>query len=48
MAYVGKSPLTGAYQVLDNIASGFNASTVAFNLTMGGTSCVFQETKLVV
>jgi len=38
MAYVGKSPLTGAYQVLDNIASGFNASTVAFNLTVGGTA----------
>jgi hypothetical protein len=38
MAYIGKSPLTGAYQVLDNIASGFNASTVAFNLTVGGTA----------
>ena len=38
MAYIGKSPLTGAYQVLDNIASGFNASTVAFNLTVGGVA----------
>jgi len=38
MAYIGKSPLTGAYQVLDNIASGFNASTVAFNLTVSGTA----------
>ena len=38
MAYVGKSPLTGAYQVLDNIASGFNASAVAFNLTVGGVA----------
>ena len=38
MAYVGKSPLTGAYEVLDNIASGFNASAVAFNLTVGGTA----------
>ena len=38
MAYVGKAPLTGAYQVLDNIASGFNASTVAFNLTVNGTA----------
>ena len=38
MAYVGKAPLTGAYQVLDNIASGFNASTVAFNLTVSGTA----------
>ena len=38
MAYVGKAPLTGAYQVLDNIASGFNASTAAFNLTVGGTA----------
>ena len=38
MAYVGKAPLTGAYQVLDDIASGFNASAVAFNLTVGGTA----------
>ena len=38
MAYVGKAPLTGAYQVLDNIASGFNASAIAFNLTVGGTA----------
>jgi len=38
MAYVGKAPLTGAYQVLDNIASGFNASAVAFNLTVGGVA----------
>jgi hypothetical protein len=38
MAYVGKAPLTGAYQVLDNIASGFNASATAFNLTLGGTA----------
>ncbi len=38
MAYVGKAPLTGAYQVLDNIASGFNASATVFNLTVGGTA----------
>ena len=38
MAYVGKAPLTGAYQVLDNIASGFNASATAFNLTVGGSA----------
>ena len=38
MAYVGKAPLTGAYQVLDSIASGFNASATAFNLTVGGTA----------
>ena len=38
MAYVGKAPQTGAYQVLDNIASGFNASATAFNLTVGGTA----------
>jgi len=38
LAYVGKAPQTGAYQVLDNIASGFNASTVAFNLTVNGTA----------
>ena len=27
MAYVGKFPLTGAYQILDDISSGFNGSS---------------------
>ena len=39
MAYVGKSPLTGAYQILDDIASSFTGSTAGpFNLTVGGTA----------
>ena len=41
MAYVGKAPQTGAYQVLDDISGSFtgsNASTVAFNLTVNGTA----------
>ena len=39
MAYVGKVPLTGAYQVLDDIASSFNGSTAGpFNLTVGGSA----------
>ena len=39
MAYVGKVPLTGAYQILDDIASSFNGSTAGpFNLTVGGSA----------
>ena len=39
MAYVGKAPLTGAYQILDDIAGSFTGSTAGpFNLTVGGTA----------
>ena len=39
MAYVGKSPQTGAYQVLDDISGSFTGSTPGpFNLTVGGTA----------
>ena len=39
MAYVGKAPQTGAYQILDDIASSFTGSTAGpFNLTVGGTA----------
>ena len=39
MAYVGKAPLTGAYQILDDIAGPFTGSTAGpFNLTVGGTA----------
>ena len=39
MAYVGKAPQTGAYQILDDIASSFTGSTPGpFNLTVGGTA----------
>ena len=39
MAYVGKAPQTGAYQILDDIASSFTRSTAGpFNLTVGGTA----------
>ncbi len=39
MAYVGKSPLTGAYQILDDISGSFTGSTAGpFNLTVGGTA----------
>ena len=44
MAYVGKVPLTGAYQILDDISSGFNGSTATFNLTTSGTA-VSPETE---
>jgi len=44
MAYVGKAPLTGAYQILDDISSGFNGSTATFNLTTSGTA-VSPETE---
>jgi hypothetical protein len=39
MAYVGKAPLTGAYQILDDIAGSFTGSTAGpFNLKVGGTA----------
>ena len=39
MAYVGKVPLTGAYQILDDISGSFTGSTAGpFNLTVGGTA----------
>ena len=39
MAYVGKAPQTGAYQILDHISSSFTGSTAGpFNLTVGGTA----------
>jgi len=39
MAYVGKAPLTGAYQILDDIAGSFTGSTAGpFNLTVSGTA----------
>ena len=45
MAYVGKVPLTGAYQILDDISSSFTGSTAGpFNLTVSGTA-VSPETE---
>ena len=39
MAYVGKAPKTGAYQILDDISGSFTGSTPGpFNLTVGGTA----------
>jgi len=39
LAYVGKAPQTGAYQILDDIASSFTGSTSGpFNLTVNGTA----------
>ena len=39
MAYVGKSPQTSAYQILDDISGSFTGSTPGpFNLTVGGTA----------
>ena len=45
MAYVGKVPLTGAYQILDDISGQFTGSTAGpFNLTVNGTA-VSPETE---
>ena len=45
MAYVGKVPLTGAYQILDDISGSFTVSTAGpFNLTVSGTA-VSPETE---
>ena len=45
MAYVGKVPLPGAYQILDDISGSFTGSTAGpFNLTVSGTA-VSPETE---
>ena len=45
MAYVGKVPLTRAYQILDDISGSFTGSTAGpFNLTVNGTA-VSPETE---
>ena len=45
MAYVGKVPLTGAYQILDDISGSFTGSTAGpFNLPVNGTA-VSPETE---
>ena len=45
MAYVGKVPLTGAYQILDDISGSVTGSTAGpFNLTVNGTA-VSPETE---
>ena len=45
MAYVGILPLTGAYQILDDISGSFTGSTAGpFNLTVNGTA-VSPETE---
>ena len=45
MAYVGKVPLTGAYQILDDISGSFTGSTAGpYNLTVNGTA-VSPETE---
>ena len=39
MAYVGKAPQTGAYQILDDISGSFTGSTPGpFNLTFNGAA----------
>ena len=39
MAYVGKAPQTGAYQILDDISGSFTGSTPGpFNLTVNGSA----------
>ena len=38
MAYIGKSPVTGKFQKLDDISSGFNDSTTTFAVQSSGTN----------
>ena len=49
MAYVGKVPLTGAYQILDDISSSFTGSTAGpFNLTVNGTAVSTEKEASVI
>ena len=42
MSYIGTTPTSGQYKILDDISSGFNGSEVNFNLTSGGVAVTPQ------
>ena len=45
MAYIGKSPVTGKFQKLDDISSGFNDSTTTFAVQSGGADVSIENAQ---
>ena len=43
MAYIGKSPITGKFQKIDNISSSFNDSTTTFAIQSGGSDVSIES-----
>ena len=43
MSYLGKSPVTGKFQKLDDISSGFNDSTTTFAVQAGGSDVIIES-----
>ena len=43
MAYIGKSPITGKFQKLDDISSSFNDSTTTFAVQSGGSDVIINS-----
>jgi len=55
MAYVGKSPQSGRYSIVDDISSSFNGTNTSFDLTVNGTAispgneanCIFSLSAVI-
>jgi len=45
MAYIGKSPITGKFQKLDDISSGFNDSTTTFAVQSSGSDVIIESAQ---
>ena len=45
MAYIGKSPVLGQFQKLDDISSGFNDSTTAFAVQSSGKNVSIESAQ---
>jgi hypothetical protein len=43
MAYIGRTPQTGAYQLIDDISGSFNGSLTSFTLQSGGQNVVVEN-----
>ena len=49
MAYIGRSPLTGAYQLIDDISGSFNGSLTSFTLQSGSQNISIEtEQSLII
>ncbi len=49
MAYIGRSPLTGAYQLIDDIAGSFNGTLTSFTLQSGSQNISIEtEQSLII
>ena len=45
MAYIGKSPVSGKFQKLDDISSSFNDSTTTFAVQSSGSDVIIESAQ---